>query len=201
MRDNRGVTLVELIVSIGIMMLISLGVVSLISTGLSAYKTDSAETNLQYEAQLAINQIKDLVISADETVGYEVQTASGSACFVRSDQDLSQGDLASPVVKKLYLYHQADTGAIPIVTVLTWREAQQKLYYSSYPESESATGQEESLMAEYVSGFSADLTKLLEQQKLTFSIAFSLDGKSYDGSHTIVLRNRVKEILDKEERP
>lgn len=201
MRDNRGVTLVELIVSIGIMMLVSLGVVSLISTGLGAYKSDAAETDLQYEAQLAVNQIKDLVISADETVGYEVQPASGSACFVRSDQEVSQSGLASPVVKKLYLYHhEPDAGDIPIVNVLIWREAEQKLYYSSYAESEAGTGPEEYLMAEYVSGFSADLTKLLEQRKLTFSLTFSLDGKSYDGSHTIVLRNQVKEILDKGER-
>lgn len=202
MRDNRGVTLVELIVSMAIMMLVSLGVVSLISTGLRAYKSDAAETDLQYEAQLAVNQIKDLVIDTDGTVGYEVQPASGSARFVLSDQEISPGGPASPAIKKLYLYHKADAGDILMITVLTWRESEQKLYYSSYAESEAAGAtHEEYLMAEYVSAFSVDLTKLSDQQKLSFSMTFSLDEKRYDGSHTVVLRNQVQKILDEGDRP
>lgn len=63
-QNNKGLSLVELIVTILISSVVMLAVVGLLTTGLDLYKHVSAETTLQTEGQAAIGRINELVQEA-----------------------------------------------------------------------------------------------------------------------------------------
>ncbi len=68
MRDNRGFSLIELVIAVAILAVIAVLVVTFLMTSTGSYKNVSSETELQFEAQLAINQIHDLVVDANKSV-------------------------------------------------------------------------------------------------------------------------------------
>lgn len=63
--DNRGLTLIEVIVTLLIGSLVLLAVTGLLTVSTRAYHNSSIETSLQMEAQVALNQIDDLIIKAN----------------------------------------------------------------------------------------------------------------------------------------
>ena len=69
-RKNSGFTLVELVIVMAIMGILGLAVVGFIGTSTKQYKYASKDVDLQYEAQLTMNQIGDLIIDAQKCVKY-----------------------------------------------------------------------------------------------------------------------------------
>lgn len=63
-RKNSGFTLVELVIVMAIMGILGLAVAGFIGTSTKQYKYASKDVDLQYEAQLTMNQIGDLIIDA-----------------------------------------------------------------------------------------------------------------------------------------
>lgn len=68
---NKGFSLVELVVVMAIMGFLGLAVAGFIGTSTKQYKYASKEVDLQYEAQITMNQIGDLLIDAQKGVKYE----------------------------------------------------------------------------------------------------------------------------------
>ena len=75
-RKNSGFTLVELVIVMAIMGILGLAVVGFIGTSTKQYKYASKDVDLQYEAQLTMNQIGDLIIDAQKGVKYEPATVA-----------------------------------------------------------------------------------------------------------------------------
>ena len=77
-RKNSGFTLVELVIVMAIMGILGLAVAGFIGTSTKQYKYASKDVDLQYEAQLTMNQIGDLIIDAQKGVKYEPATVAGA---------------------------------------------------------------------------------------------------------------------------
>ena len=65
MRNNKGYSLVELLISIAIFSLVMGGIISIMNTTSVFYRGGQQEVRLQEEAQIAINQIEELLIDLD----------------------------------------------------------------------------------------------------------------------------------------
>lgn len=65
MRENRGLTLVELIITIAILAIVVASATSFMVTGSKSFTKGSADSELQREAELTVNQIEDMVIDTD----------------------------------------------------------------------------------------------------------------------------------------
>lgn len=64
--NNYGYTLVELIIVMAIMAFIGLAVAGFIGTSMNQYKSSGDEIDLQQEAQLAMNQLGDLILASND---------------------------------------------------------------------------------------------------------------------------------------
>ena len=62
--DQRGFTLIELIVTIMIMSIVMVAAAGFIITAANSYRVANIELELQTEAQAAMNQLNDILIEA-----------------------------------------------------------------------------------------------------------------------------------------
>jgi len=180
-KNQGGYSLVELIVAIAIMVIVGVAVTSFLITEINNYRNARAETSVQYEAQLTNNQIHDMLI--DVTAGLSYKTT---------------GDTGSRE-SKLYFYDWDDSTGVQknIVSIVTWKEADQQLNYVSYEyDGTDITGVEETnnqLMAEYVTDFEVTLPdENSNSRQVSYSLSFAKDGKTYSTQNTVTLRNDVR---------
>lgn len=184
-KDNRGLSLVELVAVMAIMAIMATAVISFMAAGLRQYQEARSEVSRQTEAQLAANQLQDLLIDTANGINYNDTT------------------------KELWAYNvevKADGSADYTATKINWNNAEERLYFSKYQYNPEIDGSytlnevsEDQLLAENVSNFTADLTNMETKNVITFSIEITLRGKSYTTDSVVTLRNKLKEVADENE--
>ncbi|MEA4946128.1 MAG: prepilin-type N-terminal cleavage/methylation domain-containing protein [Oscillospiraceae bacterium] len=165
MRNNdRGFTLVELIVSIALLGIIAVAAAGFLVTGTRTYTSVNYSVRLQYETQLAMNQIQDYVMNCSQGIAWEGSTL----CIVNSDNSLQEIGLKGD--QKLY-YIGNETAASDIGSITP-----------------------NDLMAENVTAFGVTFSPAATdtpQKVTTATVTLTMErgGKSYTGTQTIALRN------------
>lgn len=181
MRDNRGISLIELLVAIAAMSIVTAAVVGFLNVSLQTYRSTNQDIDLQYEAQLVTNQLKDLLIDANNTVSYDTESVGGS----------------EERVMKIYNKVSSTDGT---VAEIRWKQAEGKLYYAKYSHdiehntTSSTPLIEPSLMGEHMTDFSVDLTGL-PSGKILFTMNFDVGDRTYAGTSTVTLRNKVVQFV------
>ena len=66
--NNRGLSLVELIVAVSIGAIVAASITALIAFAVRTYHNESVNTSLQYELQTDINQVVDAIMSSSGVV-------------------------------------------------------------------------------------------------------------------------------------
>lgn len=184
-RKNSGFTLVELVIVMAIMGILGLAVAGFIGTSTKQYKYASKDVDLQYEAQLTMNQIGDLIIDAQKGVKYEpatvaapVEVASSDSKLIIYNKDCTYNIIYRPSEHKIYLRKDTldpATGAV------------------------KADGQgKESLMAENVTGFTPDLSEAESKNSVGIVVDFKAGDKKYTSKQNFTMRNKVPTGADVE---
>lgn len=104
-RDQRGFTLVELLIGVVILSIVTAAVCSFIVIGSRSYAAANTEIMLQQEAQLAMNQISDVLIDTTRSVNYAGYDESGSPVLAVKDADFT----FEPKDKSLTMFNGAGT--------------------------------------------------------------------------------------------
>lgn len=211
-RKNSGFTLVELVIVMAIMGILGLAVVGFIGTSTKQYKYASKDVDLQYEAQLTMNQIGDLIIDAQKGVKYEpatvaapveVASANPEAGYVAtaSAEETSSEEASSEETSsdsKLIIYNKDCTYNI------IYRPSEQKIYLRK-DTLDPATGAvkadgqgKESLMAENVTGFTPDLSEAESKNSVGIVVDFKAGDKKYTSKQNFTMRNKVPTGADVE---
>lgn len=184
MKNNNGLTLVELIVTIAILSLVGIGVGTIINQSLRQYRMSNTEVSLQQEAQLAGNQLTNLVLDANDGVSAE----SGKL-------NIYEYDLDTKGRSKIVIAFDTTNGT---------------LTYSRYEMADGdedwtpVVGETEELFADYVKEFTVELLDEDGAQiavtadaggkdvhQVCLKIQYELQGQSYDYEQTITLRNQI----------
>lgn len=185
--NNAGFSLVELLVSIAILAVVSAAIFEFVMVAIRNYQQGTREVEVQYEAQLVMNQLQDLLIDARRGVTYTYYTNSASeGTMILSDADIPEGTVKG---KRVIVYHT------DCYYVLDWVAEQQKILYSEYSKNEAgdwvvdpeAAGV---LMAEYVQDFSADLSLVHRNNCIGFDLVFDNE-REYRVTQNVKLRNQV----------
>ena len=192
--NNKGFSLIELIISVAILTIITSAILGFIVTSSKSYGNVSEDVSLQQEAQLSLNQISDLIV--DSTSGLKYYYNDNEALTILSDADIS-GDVTS---KTLAIYN-VQKEVVSGVTVenkyiynIIWRKAEKKIYLRK-DSIDSSTGLvtqgNEVLMVEYVTDFNPSLTKVESRKKVSISMTFARNDKNYTASKNFALRNKT----------
>lgn len=146
MRENRGLSLVELLITIAILSIVLAAATSFMITGSRSFAKGNADSELQKEAELTVNQIEDMIIDVN------------GGMSVSDDENKLE----------LAMYHGEASGAAIVYTkeTVTWNKSGDKLKYGKYNVSydESAdeytvdgTEYDDELLSENVAGFEVDI--------------------------------------------
>ena len=215
--NNSGLSLIELIITVAMLAIVGSIIAAFVATSSKTYTRVSAEVDIQEEAQLTVNQIKDLVIDANRAVifGLEAPTqvftvldGSVSETDIIDDWVNNQGVAIGTIKKVLVVYNEeylatTNTYQFPIVKII-YNADEGKLYYAKKTFADLASinistfgtgGTDTYLLSESVTNFQADLSKI-DQSILDLVLDFSSskvigEGRSYFATPTINLRNKV----------
>lgn len=211
-RKNSGFTLVELVIVMAIMGILGLAVAGFIGTSTKQYKYASKDVDLQYEAQLTMNQIGNLIIDAQKGVKYEpatvaapveVASANPEAGYIATaSAEEGQAEEASSEEtssdSKLIIYNKDCTYNI------IYRPSEHKIYLRK-DTLDPATGAvkadgqgKESLMAENVTGFTPDLSEAESKNSVGIVVDFKAGDKKYTSKQNFTMRNKVPTGADVE---
>ena len=184
MKDNKGFSLVEMIVSFAILAIAGLAVYGLMSTGTMHFKRTGSDVGLQYEQQVVVNKLRDVLLESSNALSYDDAT------------------------KTLYVYNQEDMGpTAPGATTHTYKYKVTKIFLSGTElrqvskifddisgtdgvDITSISDSDAKLLGEEVKDISFDLTYISEG-KIGFVITFESEGKELVSEQVVSLRNRV----------
>ncbi len=195
MKDNKGFTLIELIVSIAILGLIMASVTTVIAYVSRTFVRGSADANMQRESQMVMNQIENLIVDTNGGVSYDDSVAD---------------------VKSLKLYRAEDDGAgstLYTEEVIAWSALTEEILYSKYNVKYNAitddytrdtTIYEDQLLAQYISDFEVNIDDFVTEYTkdgipidIVRSVIIKMGCKdssgnvTYSTSPVITLRNRM----------
>lgn len=194
---NLGFTLVEMIVAFAVLGVATLGIGGFFVTSARSSAGTSSQSQVQNEAQLAMNQMERLIIDTGLGLNYNVITAEGDH-FVLNDAGFDSALVES---KLLYIFNVDPEDASNIQLILLKWDKDQNIYYKEINLDEAGYGAsnvedlnveaigEWELLAEGVDSFSAILDG--ERKKVSLSANFVRSDDNYQASAVITVRNDI----------
>lgn len=181
-REDRGFTLLELLLSFAILGILSVAVVMIIGASTTTYTGINNDVNLQYESQIALNQIQGYILDCNP---YAAVTADG-ALYI-----FSKTGTAHYKVYKIYKDPAADTLLLAVNdgTLAAGTYTATDLASISFDATET--------LSSYVKGFSAVLTHVTGTktiQYVTVTLQYGTGSKTYTGKQNITMRNAASDI-------
>lgn len=206
--DNRGLTLIEVIVTLLIASLVLLAVTGLLTVSTRAYHNSSIETSLQMEAQVALNQIDDLIIKANsyawvndiiiDGITYPVLGIEASEeVETLGEIEALDGTRISGETKKESIDYYYVVIHDTVHKQLRFRkEKKENFSESSFHQALMRITEEElsdnpSLLANYVSSLRVSPDTNTKERLVTVSILLELDGKTFSSFSSISMRNGI----------
>lgn len=142
-RDQKGFTIVELLIAVAILAIVVASVCGFILVGSRSYAAGNSDINVQQESQLALNQMSDVMIDTTRSVNYVGYDAGGNPETALKDAEFS----FTPEDKSLVMYNgvveetaPAVPGGTPTQTVnpgngnkhyhFYWNKERETLYYT-----------------------------------------------------------------------
>ena len=218
---NQGFSLVEILISLTILSIVGLILFSFLAVSSKTFRSVNTEVNLQYEAQLTINQLKDLMVDSNRGIVYGLQPNVGSFTPVDLEdaasqqillQSLEAADVSNvgSVKRCLFIYNETylaptdptatGTYEYPVIKII-WDPQTQELQYAqktfpSIPALEADQYLNSLLPGEYylMSEYADNFSVFMtDTDKKTFTIQLDLEnaGKKYTTTPSIALRNKV----------
>ena len=205
---KKGFTLVEVIVSLAIMTIVAGSVGAFIIAGNNSYLRGNKELTLQEEAQLAANQMIDLIIDVEKDINFTPDHPGTAVDLDGSTaKDAAGNEITTAHVSELRLVNNENTYMIRWQGTASGDYATaNQVYLYEVKNTTDADGKlvvgdpataTPALMAEHVTSFSVDLSQVKDKRKVILNMIFTYQDRSYDIAETIKLRNDLGKTGEK----
>ena len=143
--DNRGLTLIELIITVAIIAIFSGVVLTFITTGSNTYRSTSSSAKVQMETQELIERMEDMIIDTNRSLYYANGTGENIGSAIKND--IKQSGTGNSDGNKTFIvcneYKNNDGNTSQyICDVIDWDKEDATVYYSQreYTASSSSDG-------------------------------------------------------------
>lgn len=193
-KDNRGLTLIELIVTVAIAMIFSGVILTFVAGAAKSYRRTSGGAQSQMEMQDALDQLENLAMNANLSMFYakgEKTTTTVNA----NDKIENDSDIASPLnqTKTLFMGSKEETGK-SVYSVVIWNADNGKLtFFKTGTKKGTGTGSVENaeVIAENVTQFAADIHDVADAHTVRFKLVTKVNGRKVEKTETVTLRNDI----------
>ncbi|WP_310601866.1 PilW family protein [Anaerosporobacter sp.] len=182
--EENGFTLVEVLVAALILSFLIIAICAFMTTGSNLYKKSSREVDLQQEAQVAMNQLNDMILSANRfTVVYRNKGLQDEVAIMYSQTT-----------------EEINT---KVNYCIIWIKEREKLYFLKKDADFTFTGtesemmdlcsvvtDEENLMAQHIESMQIDTSELVNNQAVSITTDFVIQDNTYEVTKQIKLRNK-----------
>ena len=217
-RDQKGFTIVELIIAVAILAIVTLAVGGFMVVGSRSYTNANTDIMLQQDAQLALNQISDVIIDTTDSISYSLDGVSvvkdayydGEATN-KTLVVVNRGNEESNNNNKNYWFRWVkDSAALETETgVIYFNEVDVTIDPSKSEAEQIAAIQTQiqddldahfssgvaepdtPVLAEHVQKFSIDISQFEENRVVMIAMTFENGGRQYDTSNNVTVRNRI----------
>lgn len=202
-RENKGFSLVELIVVIAIFSVVGVVIGGFLLAANRSYAVSANELDIQEEAQLVANQMQEMILDTSLGISYQyvVTDDAGTELINYMENDAATLPAGTLSQKDLYIYGR------DYYYHIYWDKENAQLYLVEYEKTASGYQPAEGMPAtgvlfgEYVSNFSVDLSHVASDRMVSFDITFKKKNsdRDYLVSRNVSLRNDVLTNKPKEE--
>jgi prepilin-type N-terminal cleavage/methylation domain-containing protein len=179
--NNKGFTLLELIIAFAIMSIVSAIVLGFLATGSNIFRSVYSESKLQYNSQLAMSQLQEYIIDCNGGICFETDASSNT-------KTLSILNRNSDGTGHLYTVQYSNEQLTMSEQTIT-KNADGSFSYTAIT---GATNPP--VLTDHVSDFSVALALALTNSHVstaTVNLSFQYGGKDNVSSQTISPRNQV----------
>lgn len=182
-KNNSGITLVELIISIAIAAIVLSMVALMINSAANSFKRTNEDVDIQMESQIAMNQLSTYIMEATAKVKEDGSIEEPAIEEVNDVTEVTAPDV-------MYKLRYSSAGSVTYIFLYFISDKNRLYLITDNPASinkEFILGKEdEYLMTEHVTGFTIDNSKT-KSAKIT--INFGLGKQTYTAEKNIKLRN------------
>lgn len=196
MRQNqKGFTLVELIIAVAIMAIVAAAVCGFIIVGSRSYTSANTDIMLQQEAQLALNQISDVIIDTTDSINYGGKNDSASEMqMVLKDSEFS----VDPTEKCLVVVNKKAGNNDNPSYWFSWNKTDEVIYFNTSDDVVDESNPEpyfsdadKAILAQHVKELHIDISQFEKNRVVMISMTFASGGREYTTSNNITVRNKV----------
>lgn len=131
--DNRGLTLIELIITVAIIAIFSGVVLTFITTGSNTYRSTSSSAKVQMETQELVDRMEDMIIDTNRSLYYANGTGENIGSAIKNDIKQSGAGNSDGnktfIVCNEYKNNDGNTSQY-ICDVIDWDKEDTTVYYS-----------------------------------------------------------------------
>ncbi len=189
--NNKGVTLIELVIAVAISSIVILMVGMFMNVGVNTFSSNQSEITIQQETQKTLNQLNTWTMEATKGVAVFGSCPSYDSAYViyysgeEAEDNFMRVILFKHSAKKLY--------AIKVNTDATFKGSEADIQSVASTMFGGAENPNRYVMCDFISNFTADSTRILDQI-VTISLQYQVESRSSIVSTKVKLRNKPVEI-------
>lgn len=199
-KNQKGFTLIELIIAVAILAIVTLAVCGFIVVGSRSYTSANTDIMLQQEAQLALNQISDVIIDTTDSISYSVGTEAGMQNVLK---DSEYGGEATDKCLVVVNRNDTDSNNNNPSYWFYWNKDEETIYFNEVPGVNSTMSADEiqagfvdadngkAVLAEHVTDLSIDISQFEENRVVMVGMTLQNGNREYSTSNNVTVRNRI----------